>query len=178
MTQKTTWNIDTTHSTVGFSVRHMMVSKVRGHFADFRGHIGLEGDSLIPSSAELTVEMKSIDTAVTDRDNHLRSADFFDVERFPTMVFKAKRVEKVSGDDFRLVGDLTIRDVTKEVSLEAEAGGRQKDPWGNERVGYSAKTKIERKEFGLVWNQALETGGVVVGDKVEIVLEVEAVLAK
>lgn len=172
------WNIDTAHSSVGFSVRHMMVSKVRGEFKSYRGHFEIEGDSLVPSSVEVSIDTASIDTAVTDRDNHLRSADFFDAARFPAMTFKSKRVEDVSREGFRLVGDLTIRDVTKEVSLDVEIGGQQKDPWGNDRVGYSAKTRIERKEFGLVWNQALETGGLVVGDKVEILLEVEAVKAK
>lgn len=178
MTQKSIWNIDTAHSSVEFSVRHMMVAKVRGKFASFRGQLTFDGDGLIPSGAEVTIDTASIDTGVTDRDNHLRSGDFFDAERFPTMSFKSKRVEDVSGEGFRLVGDLTIRDVTKEVSLDVEIGGKQKDPWGNQRVGYSAKTRVERKEFGLTWNQALETGGLVVGDKVEIVLEVEAVLGK
>lgn len=175
---KSIWNIDTAHSNVGFSIRHLMVSKVRGNFASYRGQIELEGDSLVPSSVEVTIDTASIDTAVADRDNHLRSGDFFDVERFPAMTFKSKRVEKVSGEELRLVGDLTIRDVTKEVSLDVEVGGKQTDPWGNERVGYSAKTKIDRKEFGLTWSQALETGGFVVGDKVEITLDVEAVKAK
>lgn len=178
MSQQSVWNIDTAHSLVEFSVRHMMLAKVKGTFGRFQGKLTLEGDSLVPVAAEVSIETGSIDTGVEDRDKHLRSGDFFDSERFPTMTFVSKRVEGVSNENFRLVGDLTIRGVTKEVVLEAETVGRQKDPWGNERVGYSAKTRIDRKEFGLTWNQALEAGGIVVGDRVDISLEVEAVLAK
>src|SRR5690606_32930948 len=160
------------------SVRHMMLAKVKGTFGRFHGSITLEGDSLVPVAAEVSIETASIDTGVQDRDNHLRSADFFDAEKFPTMRFVSKRAENVTNEGFRLIGDLTIRDVTKEVALEVEPVGKQKDPWGNERVGYSAKTRIDRKDFGLTWNQALETGGLIVSDRVDISLEVEAVLAK
>jgi len=178
MSQKTVWNFDVAHSSVNFSVRHLMVSKVKGSFGSFRGQLQLEGDSLIPSSVDVSIDTASIETGVEDRDKHLRSADFFDVEKFPTMTFKSKRVEKPSSEGFQLVGDLSLHGVTKEVTLDVEIGGRQKDPWGSERVGYSATTRIDRKDFGLTWNQALEAGGIMVGDRVDITLEVEAVLAK
>lgn len=178
MSQQSVWNIDVAHSLIEFSVRHMMLAKVKGTFGRFQGSITLEGDSLVPVAAEVSIETASIDTGVQDRDNHLRSADFFDAEKFPTMRFVSKRAENVTNEGFRLIGDLTIRDVTKEVALEVEPVGKQKDPWGNERVGYSAKTRIDRKDFGLTWNQALETGGLIVSDRVDITLEIEAVLAK
>lgn len=172
------FNIDTVHSSVEFSVRHMMMARVRGKFGKFNGHIAIEGDGLIPSRAEVNIETASVDTGVEDRDKHLRSGDFFNVEKFPTMSFKSKRVENASDESFQLIGDLTLHGITKEVTLDVEIGGKQKDPWGNERVGYSAKARIERKDFGLTWNQALETGGIVVGNRVDIMLEVQGVLAK
>lgn len=178
MSEKTVWNIDVAHSSVSFSVRHLMVSKVRGSFGSFRGQIEIEGDAIVPTSVDVSIDTASIDTAVEDRDKHLRSADFFNVEAFPTMSFKSKRVEKASSESFQLVGDLSLHGVTKEVTLDVEIGGRQKDPWGNERVGYSAKTRINRADFGLTWNQALEAGGIMVGERVDIALEVEAVKGK
>jgi polyisoprenoid-binding protein YceI len=126
---------------------------------------------------EATIDVSSIDTGTAQRDDHLRSADFFDVERFPEIRFLSTRIEKVSGDRYRLTGELTIHGVTRSIALETEYGGRGKDPWGNERVGFTAKGAIDRKDFGLVWNQALETGGVLVSDRVELELEVQAVRA-
>lgn len=164
--EKTSWNIDPTHSSINFSVRHMVFAKVRGRFGKFSGKIELGATP----SAEATIETASIDTGVADRDGHLRAADFFDVEKFPAITFKSKKVEKN-----RVTGDLTIRDVTREVVLETEDGGQAKDPWGNARVAFSAKTSIDRRDFGLKWNQALETGGVLVGEKIEIELEIQAV---
>jgi polyisoprenoid-binding protein YceI len=173
---QTTWNIDTTHSSVGFWVRHLVISKVHGRFTKWNGTITLGEDDISKSSVEVTIEAASIETHEAKRDAHLRSADFFDVEKFPALMFKSKKVQK-SGDALAVRGDLTIHGVTREVLLETESLGRAKDPWGGERIGFSAKTNVDRKDFGLHWNQALETGGVLVGDKIEITLEIEAVKA-
>lgn len=172
----TTWNIDQTHSTVGFSIRHMVFSKVRGRFLTYTGAIQLD-DDVARSSVEVTIDAASIDTGTEQRDNHLRSADFFDVEKFPQLTFRSTRVEDAGGGRLRVIGDLTLRDTTREVVLEAEPTGRGIDPWGNERVGYTAKTHFDRKDFGLQWNQLLEAGGVLVGDRVDIELDVQAVNA-
>jgi polyisoprenoid-binding protein YceI len=171
------WNLDSVHSGINFTVRHMVVSKVRGRFAKFNGTVALDERDLTRSSVEATIDASSIDTGASQRDDHLKSADFFDVERFPEIRFLSTRIEKVSGDRYRLTGELTIHGVTRSIALETEYGGRGKDPWGNERVGFTAKGAIDRKDFGLVWNQALETGGVLVSDRVELELEVQAVRA-
>lgn len=173
----TNWNIDTSHSSVGFSVRHMMFAKVRGRFAKWSGSIALDPDDLEHASVKVTIEAASIDTGVGDRDNHLRSPDFFAVEQFPTLAFESTRIEKQGNDRFLVHGNLTIRGITHEVVLDAEYGGRAKDPWGNQRVAFAAKTQINRTDFGLKWNQLVEAGGVLVGEKVEIDLEVQAVEA-
>jgi polyisoprenoid-binding protein YceI len=171
------WNLDTVHSGIDFTVRHMVVSKVRGRFAKFSGSVALDEGDLTRSVVEATIDTSSIDTGTAQRDDHLRSADFFDVERFPEIRFRSTRIEKLGADRYRLTGELTIRDVTRPITLEAEYGGRGKDPWGNERVGFTAKGTLDRKDFGLKWNQVLETGGVLVSDRVEIELEVQAVRA-
>ncbi len=173
----TTWNIDTSHSAVQFTVRHMMFSKVRGAFTRWQG--SLEFDPANPAGAKATarIEAASIDTHEPKRDEHLRSADFFDVASFPALTFASRSVEK-AGEKYRVTGDLTIRGNTREVVLEAEFLGAGKNPWGQELVGFSAKTSISRKEFGLTWNQALETGGVLVGDQIDISIDVEAVRAQ
>jgi polyisoprenoid-binding protein YceI len=171
------WNIDTAHSGINFSIRHLVVAKVRGRFAKYSGSLELDAQDLTRSVVEATIEAASIDTGTAQRDDHLRSADFFDVAKYPQLRFRSKRIEQVADDRYRVSGELTIRDVTREVSLDVEYGGQAKDPWGNERVGFVAKTTIERKDFGLTWNQALETGGVLVGDRVDIELEVQAVKA-
>lgn len=168
------WNIDSSHSGIYFSVRHMVVSKVRGRFAKYTGTVHLDED-LAKSSVDVTIDVASIDTGTADRDTHLRSGDFFDVEKFPSLTFKSTRVERIHDDKFRLAGNLTVRDVTREVILDATYGGRGKDPWGNERAGFEAKTSIDRKDFGLTWNQVLEVGGVLVGDRIELEIEVELV---
>jgi polyisoprenoid-binding protein YceI len=173
----TTWNVDSSHSGVHFSVRHMVVSKVRGRFAKYTGTVHLD-DDLTKSRVEVAIDAASIDTGTADRDTHLRSADFFDVEKFPSLTFRSTRVERIDDQKFRMVGDLTIRDVTREVALEAIYGGRSKDPWGNERAGFEAKASIDRKDFGLTWNQVLELGGVLVGDRVDLEIEVEVVRAQ
>jgi len=171
------WNIDTVHSGINFSVRHMVVSKVRGRFTKYSGTLAIDDADLTRSTVEATIDAASIDTGTPQRDGHLRSPDFLDAERFPELRFRSTRVEKVGGDRFRVVGALTIRDVTREVALDVEYGGRAKDPWGNERAGFVARTSFDRKDFGLHWNQVLEAGGVLVGDRVDIDLEVEAVRA-
>jgi polyisoprenoid-binding protein YceI len=174
---RSNWNIDATHSGINFSIRHMVVSKVRGRFGKYNGTIELDEDDLTRSSLKVTIESSSIDTGTQQRDDHLRSADFFDVEKFPELRFESQRIEKLSEERYRLVGDLTIRGVTRGVALDIEYGGRAKDPWGNERVGFIARGGLDRKDFGLGWNQVLEAGGVLVGDRVELELEVQAVKA-
>ena len=172
-----TWNVDTAHTGINFSVRHMVVSKVRGHFAKYSGVLQLDENDVTRSSVQVKIDAASIDTGVADRDQHLRSADFFDVASFPYLQFRSKSIVRIDDARFYLVGDLTIRDVTREVRIEVEYGGRAKDPWGNERAGFAAKVSLDRKDFGLKWNQALEAGGVLVGDRVDIDIELEAVRA-
>lgn len=172
-----TWNIDTTHSSISFSVRHMVFAKVRGRFSDWSGTLNLDPKKLENASAQVEIEAASIDTAAADRDTHLRSADFLNVEKYPKLTFKSTRVEAAGGGKYRLRGDLTIRDLTHEVVLDVEYGGEAKDPWGNQRVAFMAKTSVERGDFGLTWNQALEAGGVLVGERVDIELEIQAVMA-
>lgn len=169
------WEIDSSHSGIHFSVRHMVIAKVRGQFARWSGTISApEGD---PSggSVSVVIDASSIDTGVVDRDTHLKSADFFDVASHPEITFNSSRVEKVSDHELRIVGQLSIRGTSREVVLNAEYAGRTKDPWGNERAGFAAKVSIDRKDFGLTWNQLLEAGGVVVGERIDIEIEVEAV---
>lgn len=169
-----TWVIDPTHTTIGFSARHAMVAKVRGNFAEFAGSFTLDGSNPAASKAELTVQTATIDTRNADRDGHLKSADFLDVENFPTLTFTSTSVSG-GGEKFTVTGDLTIHGVTKSVPVEFELLGVSTDPWGGIRIGFEGSTEISRKEFGLVWNAALETGGVLVGDTVKIELDVEAV---
>jgi polyisoprenoid-binding protein YceI len=173
----TKWNIDGAHSGINFSIRHMVMSKVRGRFGRFTGAIDLDDADLTRSAIDVTIDAASIDTGTGQRDDHLRAPDFFDVDRFPELRFRSTRIEQVGDQDYQVHGELTIKDVTREVTLIAELGGRAKDPWGNERVGFVAKTSIDRKDFGLGWNQVLEAGGLLVGNKVEIELDVQAVPA-
>ena len=174
----TTYAIDPSHSQVGFLVKHMMFSTVRGNFRGFEGTIVVDKDNPANSSVDVTIDASTITTGDVKRDEHLRSADFFDVEKYPTLSFESTKVERVEGNAYRVTGDLTIHGITKQVVLEADYLGAGKDPWGNERVGFEAKTSVNRKDFGLTWNQALEAGGVLVGDKIEIALDVEAVKAQ
>jgi polyisoprenoid-binding protein YceI len=155
----------------------MVVSKVRGRFGKYSGTIRLDDGDVTRSSVEVSIDASSIDTGVADRDTHLRSPDFFDVAKFPELTFHSQRIERVDDTHYRVSGELKIRGVMREVSLDVEYGGRGKDPWGNERVAFVARTSIDRKEFGLTWNQALETGGILVGDRVDIELDVQAVRA-
>src|SRR5262245_7394595 len=170
----TTWTIDPSHSEVGFSIRHMMVSSTRGRFSDVRGDIVLAEDDPSRSSVAVEIGVASVDTREDKRDAHLRSADFFNVEVWPSITFRSTRVEPLGGEHFRVTGDLTIRDLTRPVTFEAEYHGRNRTPWGTEVIGFSADLKLNRKDFGLTYNIALETGGFVVGDEVKIHLDVEA----
>lgn len=185
MTTKTensvsTWRIDPAHSQVGFTVKHMMFTTVRGRFGGVSGTIVVEESSPDASRVEVEIDTASIDTQVADRDAHLRSADFFDAESHPRLVFRSRRVEgaaKQPGERFKVIGDLTIRGTTREVVLEATYDGQGTDPWGGQRVGFTAETTIDRRDYGLTWNQALEAGGVLVSNEVKIHLEVQAAAA-
>jgi polyisoprenoid-binding protein YceI len=170
----TTYSIDTTHSEVAFTVRHMVFAKVRGQFKAWTTELSYDAADPTKSSLRAVIDIASIDTREPKRDEHLKSGDFFDAERFPKMIFQSKRVDR-AGSGYRVIGDLTIRDATHEVTLEVEPTGAGKDPWGNQRLGFSAKTSISRGEFGLKYNQVLETGGVLVSDKVDIEIETQVV---
>jgi polyisoprenoid-binding protein YceI len=168
------WDIDVAHSAIHFWARHMVISKVHGRFARWTGALALDPQDLSRSSVDVRIDAASIDTQVADRDAHLRSPDFLDVAKHPEIAFRSRRVEQ-AGSGLRVVGELTLHGVTREVTLEAEFAGTGKDPWGNERAGFSAKASLDRRDYGLVWNAALETGGVLVGEKVELAIELEAV---
>jgi len=172
------WNIDPSHSGVHFTVRHMVISKVRGSFGRFAGVVDFDAQDPAASKVSVRIEAASIDTQEEKRDGHLRSPDFFDVEQYPELRFDSTRVEKLDGDGYRVTGDLTIHGVTRPVVLDAEYLGRGKDPWGNERLGFQARASINRKDFGLNWNQLLEAGGVLVGEKIDIALDVQAIAAQ
>ena len=170
------WQIDSSHSRIGFSVKHMMIATVRGEFKSYKGILDLDTQDITRSRISGDIDVTSIDTREGQRDDHLRSGDFFDAGNHPTIQFQSKRIEHVEGDEYRVVGDLSIRGVTKEVVLEAEYAGIHKDPWGGTRTGFTVTGSINRKDFGMSFNAALETGGVLVGDKVKLELEIEAVL--
>ena len=169
----TTWAIDSAHSHVEFSVRHLMIATVKGRFSEVRGTVTTDETDPAGGAVDVTIGAASIDTREPKRDEHLRSADFFDVATFPTLTFRSTRIEAVNGSDFTLIGDLTIRGVTREVALAVESHGQATDPWGNKKAGFTATGKIKRGDFGLTWNAALETGGVVVGDEVKITIDAE-----
>lgn len=174
---KSKWAVDASHSSIDFTVRHMMIAKVKGTFHDFEATIEADPEDLTTASIEFSVDVKSVDTRNEDRDNHLRSADFFDVENHPKMTFKATRIVRKGDGVYEVTGDLTIRGVTRSETFTVTYEGGGKDPWGNEKVGFSAEGKINRSDYGLTWNAALETGGVLVGDEVKINLEIEAAKA-
>ncbi len=169
------WQVDGAHSSVNLTVRHMVISKVRGRFTRWNAKLALDSTDLTRSSVEVQIDAASIETGVADRDNHLRSPDFLDVQKYPAIAYRSRRVEAVSPDRLRVVGDLTIRNVSREVVLDVEYGGQGKDPWGNQRVGFTATASLNRRDFGLTWNQALETGGVLVADKVDVEIELQAI---
>jgi polyisoprenoid-binding protein YceI len=177
-TGRVTWAIDPAHSAVEFSVKHLMISTVKGRFGDLSGTIVVDAANPARSTARAEIATASIDTRAGQRDAHLRSADFFDVERFPAITFASRRVEGAfakEGDRFTLAGDLTIRDVTREIALDVTFEGTGRDPWGGERASFSATAKLDRRDFGLTWNQALEAGGVLVGNDIRIHLDLQAV---
>lgn len=174
-TQTRTYTIDSKHTSIGFSVRHLMIAKVRGSFGSVAGTVELGANGLIPAAVNAEIEIGSIDTREAQRDAHLRSPDFFDADTHPLMRFTSTKIEPEGETRFRLTGELEIRGTKQTATFEAEVTGRGPDPFGQgERIAYEAKTKIKRSEFGLTWNAALETGGVAVGDDVEITLDVEA----
>jgi polyisoprenoid-binding protein YceI len=169
------WEIDPVHSEIAFSVRHLMVATVRGRFNQFQGVIAFDPAHPEQGRVEVTIEAASIDTRNEQRDNHLRSPDFLDAEQYPTITFTSRRIESSGDNRFRVTGDLTLRGVTKEVVLDAEFLGVTKDPWGGERAGFTARTRLNRHDFGASWNVALEAGGWLVGDTLEVTLDIEAV---
>lgn len=176
----TTWNIEPNHSLVEFSAKHMMITTVKGRFRDVSGTIVIDEANPARSRVDATMSAATIDTGVAQRDQHLVSADFLDVENHKTITFKSTRVEGASareGEEFTVVGDLTIRGTTREVTLKASYEGRGKDPWGGERISFTATGKIDRRDFGLTWNQALEAGGILVSNDIKITIEVQAVRA-
>jgi polyisoprenoid-binding protein YceI len=170
----TTWTIDTAHSVLEFAVKHMMFTTAKGRFQEFSGIIEFDRQDIENASVEVVIQTTSIDTSTADRDGHLRSADFFDVENFPTATFRSLRVEPRSGNDFRIIGDLTIKDTTREIELDATFQGTGVNPMGMEVAGFEARGAFSRKDFGLTWNQALESGGVLVSDEVRLNLEIQA----
>lgn len=169
------WQIDPAHSSVHFSVRHMMITNVRGEFEKFDGVIEFDENRPEAALIDVRIDASSINTREPRRDGHLRSADFLDAENYPYLTFKSKRVEKSGDNTGRMVGDLTIRGTTREVALDVEYLGQAKSPWGTFSAGFNARTRINRKDWGLNWNQALETGGVLVGDTINIEIELELI---
>jgi polyisoprenoid-binding protein YceI len=169
------YTIDPAHSTIGFVARHAMVTNVKGSFQDFTGTLHLDGTDPSRSTASLDVVMDSISTGNADRDGHLKSADFFKADEFPAMTFRSTKAEALGGDDYRITGDLTILGTTRPLAIDLEFNGAAKDPFGNERVGFEGKAEILRSEWGLTWNAALETGGVLVSDKIKLNFDISAI---
>ncbi|WP_328768417.1 YceI family protein [Streptomyces sp. NBC_00286] len=169
------YTIDPSHTTIGFVARHAMVTNVKGSFTDLSGSLHLDGSDPSRSTATVDVKMDSIETGNADRDGHLKSADFFKTDEFPTMTFRSTKAESLGGDDYRITGDLSILGTTKQLSIDLEFNGSAKDPFGNERVGFEGKAEILRSEWGLTWNAALETGGVLISDKVKLNFDISAI---
>lgn len=175
MSAKTVWAIDPSHSEVQFKVKHLVISTVTGQFTDFKGEIHTTGNEIEGADASFEAKIDSISTNNADRDGHLKSADFFDAANHPTIDFKSTKFEKTSGDEYAVTGDLTLRGVTKEVKLKAELGGIATDPYGQEKAGFEITGKVSRKEFGLNWNAVTEAGGIVVGDEIKLILNLQFV---
>ncbi|MFF2655157.1 YceI family protein [Streptomyces sp. NPDC058045] len=171
------WTVDPAHSSLGFVARHAMVTNVKGGFSDFEGTLQLDAADPSRSSASFDVRMESIDTGSADRDGHLKSADFFDIENHPTMTFRSTSAEALGGDDYRITGELSILGTTRPISIDLEFNGAATDPFGNERVGFEGKAELLRSEWGLTWNAALETGGVLISDKIKLVFDISAIKA-
>lgn len=174
---KINWKLDPSHSEIGFKVKHMMITNVSGAFTDFNVEATTENEDFNKANINFSTKTASVNTNSEQRDGHLRSPEFFDSEKYPEMKFKGLSYEKVDGDNYKLKGDLTIKDVTKPVTLDVEFGGVNKDPWGNMKAGFTLNGKINRKDFGLSWNAALETGGVMVSEDVKINAEIQLVKA-
>jgi polyisoprenoid-binding protein YceI len=170
-----TYKIDTAHSKVAFSVRHMVFAKVRGHFTKWSAELALDPSDLTKSSVSLSVDAASIDTGEAQRDGHLKSADFLDVEKFPKITYASRTVKRAGDKMYAVTGDLTIRGIAHEVTLDVEELGRGKDPWGNERIAFGARGAIDRSEYGLKWNQGLEAGGLLVGERVDFDIDIQVV---
>lgn len=171
------WNVDPEHSTIEFRVTHMVVSKTTGRFTDYAGFVDMDAESGTVTAIEATIKTVSVNTSHEKRDTHIRNADFLDVEHHPNMTYKLKSYKKTA-EGFTAIGDFTLRGVTKEVTLVGRYNGSTRDPWGNTRAGFSAEGKLNRKDFGLIWNKTLDSGGFVVGDEVQIRLEIECIKAK
>ena len=171
------YTVDPAHSSIGFTVRHAMVTNVRGSFGDFDGTLHLDGSDPARSTAALSVRIESVDTGIADRDGHLRSGDFFDAGKFPEMTFRSTTAEQLGGDTYRVIGDLTIKNVTRPLSIDLEFNGSATDVYGNERVGFEGSAEILRSDWDLTWNAALETGGVMVSDKVKLTFDISAIKA-
>ncbi|MFH1700874.1 MAG: YceI family protein [Candidatus Zixiibacteriota bacterium] len=173
-----TWSLDQAHSTIGFSVRHLVISKSTGQFHDYSGKVEFDGSGVENGSVDITIQVASIDTENEDRDKHLKSADFFDVDKFPVMTFKSKKITPVKDGSFSISGDLTIKDITKEVMLGCEFNGTIDDPWGNKRAGFTAETTINRQDFNVRFDNTLKDGSLVVGNDVKIMMEIELIKDK
>ena len=171
----TAWSVDQSHSHVEFAVRHLMIATVKGRFGVVRGTVHSDDADPAKGRVDIEIDVNSIDTREAQRDAHLKSADFFETEKYPHITFRSTRIEDARSDRFTLIGDLTMHGVTREVALDVTSEGRNRDPWGGERAGFTATAMIKRSDFGLTWNQALETGGVLVGDDVKVSLEIELV---
>ncbi|MFD7428500.1 YceI family protein [Streptomyces sp. NPDC059818] len=171
------YTIDPSHSSIGFTVRHAMVTNVRGSFGEHEGSLKLDGSNPADSAVSIDVKIASVDTGIADRDGHLVSGDFFDAEKFPLMTFRSTSAEQLGGDKYRVTGDLTIKDVTRPLAIDLEFNGSATDVYGNERVGFEGGTDILRSDWGLTWNAALETGGVMVSDKVKLNFDISAIKA-
>ena len=178
MTAKTTWVIDPSHSEIAFKVKHLMISNVKGQFDEFKGQILTENEDFSTSEISFTINPASINTGTPDRDAHLKSPDFFDVENFKEITFTSGKLTKSGDDEFKLSGNLVIKGVSQPVILNVEFGGLMADPWGNVKAGFTIDGRINRKDFGLTWNAALETGGVLVGDEIKLALEVQLLKQK
>lgn len=172
-----TYVVDPVHSNVTFKIRHLM-SSVTGHFRDFQGTVELDAQDPTRSSVTFTIEVASIDTANPKRDEHLRSADFFDVQKYPEITFRSKRIGRKSGDTYEVTGEFTMHGVTREITVPVDYLGTARDPWGNDRAGFAASTRLDRKAYGIVWNQTLDAGGLLLGDEVEVTVSLEAVRKK
>lgn len=174
MMAKSIWNVDLTHSSLDFSIRHMMIAKVKGSFHAFEAHIEADPTDLTTADVRFSIDLNSIDTRNSDRDAHLRTADFFDVEKYPKMTFESTQIVKTGEGEYDVTGNVSLHGVTRPETFSVTFEGAGKDPWGNEKVGFSGQGSFKRSDYGLTWNAALETGGVLVGDEVKISIELEA----